>query len=188
VKNFQLVAAGINVFPLLHAIQHKPELWDAHRWRTEYKGTPHKDVQDIWLRYSDTKATADPSNVRPVVQDTRPVWYPAYKELPQVRPLLFDLMRRVEAYELGRVLITRIPPGGRILPHKDADGAYTETADGVRYHIALQGLPGSLFRCGDETVCMQTGTCWSFNHREEHEVINNSADARIHLLVDLRLA
>lgn len=187
-KNFQCIAVNVDVMPLLHAVQRRPELWNQHQWRTTYKGTPHVNVSDIWLRYSSPDMTTDIENTVPVTNDTAPVWFPAFKELPQCRPIIFDLMRRLEAYELGRVLITKIPPGGRILPHKDATGAYTDTQDGSRYHIVLQGNPGSLFHCGDEQVCMRTGEVWHFNHLEEHAVTNNSDDDRIHLLVDVRTA
>jgi hypothetical protein len=33
---------------------------------------------------------------------------------------------------------------------------------------------------------MLTGTAWWFQHREVHAVENNSADDRVHLLVDVR--
>jgi hypothetical protein len=50
----------------------------------------------------------------------------------------------------------------------------------------LQGLPGSLYHCGDETVTMLTGSVWWFQHREIHSVENNAAGDRVHLLVDFR--
>lgn len=187
-KNFQRIAAGVVVMPLLHAVQRQPELWNQHEWRTKYEGTPHVDVSDIWLRYSSPQATLDTGNLQPVVDDMKPIFYPAWEKLPQARSIVFDLMHMLGAYELGRVLITKIPPGGVILPHRDAAGAYTDTKDGARYHVVLQGLPGSVFRCGEEKVNMMTGEVWYFNHREEHEVTNNSADDRIHLLIDSRNA
>lgn len=187
-KNFQLIAQNIDMTPLMHALQRNPDLWNKRKWRTTYEGTPHAQVSDIWIRYSDESATGDTHNVSAVTQDTRPIWYPEWHQLPQLRPLVFGVMQRVEAYELGRVLITRLPPGGRILPHSDAVGAYTDQEDGARYHVVLQGLPGSLYRAGDETVNMLTGQVWWFNHLAEHEVVNNSADDRIHLLIDTRNA
>jgi hypothetical protein len=33
---------------------------------------------------------------------------------------------------------------------------------------------------------MATGDIWWFNNRIEHEVINNSATERIHMVVDIR--
>jgi len=51
----------------------------------------------------------------------------------------------------------------------------------------LQGLPGSLYKCGDETVEMLTGEIWWFDAHSTHEVLNNSAGDRVHLLVDVRI-
>ena len=56
-----------------------------------------------------------------------------------------------------------------------------------RYHIVLSGHPGSIFRAGDEQVTMLTGEVWWFDNTKEHEVINNSADDRIHLIVDIKV-
>lgn len=185
-RYFQRIAMGIDVIPLYHAVMHQPELWNEQTWRTTYKNTPHVDVSDIWLRYSAPDKTNDTARTQQVTDDVRPVFYHAWNKLPQVRPIVFDLARRVEAIELGRVLITKVPPGGRILRHADAHGEYVDS--GARYHIVLNGLPGSLYMCGDETVNMLTGECWWFDHKAEHEVQNNSVDDRVHLLVDFRLA
>ena len=95
-------------------------------------------------------------------------------------------MVRVDGHELGRLLVTKIRPGGRILPHADVTGDYVNQGNISRYHIVLQGLPGSQFRAGDETVCMRTGEVWWFNAHAEHEVFNNSADDRIHLIADVK--
>jgi len=185
-RNFQLIASNVDVLPLVLALQARPRLWDAHRFRTTYTGTPHVDVSDILLRFPAPEKTRDPDVLGDVLEDMEPVFYPAWQELPQVRPIVFDLMRRVEAVSLGRVIITRLEPGGRILPHADTDGDYVARDDGMRFHVVLQGLPGSLYHCGQETVSMATGSVWWFQHREIHSVENNSADARIHLLVDFR--
>lgn len=185
-RNFLCLHRGTDVAPVMNALMLNEHLWNEHRYRTSYKGTPHVDVDDIWLRFSDDSKVADPAELRKVINDDRPVWYPAASILP-VKPIVFGLMQRVGAYELGRLLITRVRPGGRILPHADKEGSYVHQGDIARYHVVLQGLPGSLFRCGDETVNMQTGEIWLFNAHKVHEVQNNSADDRIHMLVDVRL-
>jgi hypothetical protein len=185
-RHFQTIANNIDVLPLTMALHTRPQLWNAHNFRTTYTGTPHYDVSDILLRFPAPEKTRDPDNVDAVLEDLEPVFYPAWQELPQVRPIVFDLMRRVEAFSLGRVIITRLRPGGRIAPHADTDGNYVARDDGMRFHVVLQGLPGSLYHCGDETVTMLTGSVWWFNHKETHFVENNSSDARLHLLVDFR--
>jgi len=121
-----------------------------------------------------------------VQNDHGAVWYPAASKLPEVKPLVLNLMRYLDAYSVGRILITRIAPGGRILPHADVDGDYVHLDDISRYHLIVQGLAGSMFRCGDETVRMQTGDVWWFDAHIEHDVTNNSADDRIHLIADIR--
>lgn len=184
---FQQVGANLDIGPLLMALQAQPQLWNAHRFRTTYAGTPHTQVDDILLRFSAPEKTADPDQLRDVLEDMEPVFYPAWSQLPQARPLVFDLMRRFEAFQLGRVLITRLPPGGRIAQHADTDGNYVARDDGLRFHVVLQGLPGSLYHCGQETVQMLTGSAWWFQHREVHSVENHSADDRVHLLVDMRV-
>ena len=39
--------------------------------------------------------------------------------LPHLRPLVFGLMAKLEAVQLGGVLITRVPGGQQVKPHDD---------------------------------------------------------------------
>jgi Aspartyl/Asparaginyl beta-hydroxylase len=182
-----MLAGNVDVLPLAMALQTQPDLFNEHTFRTTYDGTPHVDVDDVLLRFSAPDKTADVGEIGPVIEDTAPVFYPAWHRLPQVRPLVFDLMRRLEGVALGRVIISRVRPGGRILPHADSDGEYAVRADGLRCHVVLHGLPGSLFHCGEETVQMLSGSAWWFNHRETHSVENNSSDERLHLMIDIQV-
>jgi hypothetical protein len=100
---------------------------------------------------------------------------------------VFDLMRRVGAYALDRLLITRLLPGRRIHPHADDVGPYVHDPERSRYIVALQGLPGATYRVGDETVTPLSGQVWWFDATTQHEASNNSADDRIYMLVDLRV-
>lgn len=177
-KNFLKIADGIDVTPLLMALKANPELWNQNTLRTEHVGTAHHEVDDIWLRFNDLKEGIDA-----VADGHESVNYPAFFALPQARPLVFGLMARVEGERLGRCLITQLKPGKKILPHEDggSHAAYYE-----RFHIVLQSLPGNHFRCGDEAIGMKAGEVWWFDNAVEHEVINNSSDDRIHLIVDIR--
>jgi hypothetical protein len=145
--------------------------------------TPHKEVSDIWIRFNDLKSYEESKDAAKILDEHESIWYSAVNDLPSVRTVVFQIMGRVQGIRLGRVLITRLAPGKKIEPH--ADGG-THAAYYERYHAVLQGLPGSLFRCGDETVNMQTGSVWWFQNAIEHEVINNSCDDRIHLIVDIK--
>jgi len=176
-NNFQCLAANVDTIPLMNAIMRDPDLWNQHTLRTTHPGTAHSEVDDIWLRFNDID---EPEGVP---NDTDCINFPAFWSLPQARPLIFDLMRRVEGERLGRVLITRLAPGCKIDPHVDG-GAPATYYD--RFHIVLNSAPGCLFRAGDETVHMGTGQVWWFDNTKEHEVINNSVDDRIHLIIDIR--
>ena len=178
------LAEGVDVRPLALALFRQPELWNEHRFRTQFPNTPHGDVDDIWLRFTDPEKCVSTGNV---IGDDRPVWLPPAAKLPEAKPIVLDLMRRVEAWCLDRVLITRLRPGGRILPHADKDGEYVQDPHRLRAHVVIQGLPGSLYTTGGETVNMRTGEVWFFDAREVHEVVNGSSDDRIHLLVDVQV-
>lgn len=177
-RNFHLLMQGIDVAPLMNAVMRQPALWNQNTLRTQHEMTPHKAVDDIWLRFNEL-----PEVVEEVIDEHESINYPAMLALPQARPLIFGLMARMEGERLGRVLITRLAPGEKIDPHVDG-GAHAAYYD--RFHIPLQSAPGCLFRCGDETVHMRAGDCWWFDNSVEHEVINNSAVDRVHLIIDIK--
>jgi len=185
-RYFQRLFQNVDMMPLHHALIRQPELWNTETFRTTYKDTPHGAVDDIWLRYSDQERTANPEDTSEVQNDHGAVWYPGAQALPEAKPLILDLMRYTGAYELVRSVISRIPPGGRILRHADAVGDYVHLGDIARYHFVVQGLPGSQFVCGNEAIDMLTGEVWWFSAHDEHEVKNNSSDDRISLMCDLR--
>lgn len=183
-KNFQLVAQGVDVLPLLLAIKQKPHLWNQNTLRTTHANSPHTSVSDIWIRFNDLEPYQQGgADIAGVLDQHESIWYPAAAELPQVRSLVFALMARVEGERLGRVLITSLEPGKRVDPHPDS-GDHARYFE--RFHIVLQATPGMVFRCGDEQVQMKAGEAWWFQNQIEHEVVNNGSDDRIHLIVDIK--
>lgn len=177
-KNFLKIADGVDVVPLQVALAAKPFLWNEHTLRTSHPGSAHFEADDIWLRFN--RLDEDKTKV---VNDIICFDYPAMLHLPQARTLVYQLMARVEGEQLGRAIITRLRPGERITPHEDQGAPATWYE---RFHIAIHSLPGAIFRAGDETVQMKTGEVWWFDNTVEHEVINNGADDRITLIVDIR--
>lgn len=177
-KNFLKLADNVNVLPIMIELQRNSDLWDENTLRTKHPGTAHAEVSDIWIRFNDT----DISSVD-VVNDKDTIPYRAWKDLPSVKPLIFALMNQVGAIRLGRVIITKLPPGKTITPHVDGGAPATYYQ---RYQVALQCLPGNKFIIGDEEVSFRTGEIWQINNREIHSVVNNSADDRIVMIVDAR--
>lgn len=179
-RNFHKVGEGIDVFPIVHALQRQPDLWDRHTLRTTHPGTAHSQVSDILVWFNDLSG-----DIETIANDREVIAFPAWERLPQLRPVIFNLIRAVEGVRLGRVIITRLSPGKTITPHVDggAPATYFE-----RYQIALQSFPGCVFTAGDEQVQMRTGEAWWFDNQQLHSVVNNSADDRLALIIDVRTA
>lgn len=174
-KNFYKLHGGLDVSPLMTALHSQSDLWDQNTLRTQHEGTAHSQVSDIWLRFNDISGD--------VVEDEECVNYPAIYKLPDAQSFIFWLMGRVKGIRLGRCLITKLTPGKSISPHVDM-GAPAEYYE--RYHVVLSGSNGSIFRAGEEQVTMQTGDVWWFDNKQEHEVINNSPNDRVHMIIDIR--
>lgn len=182
-KNF-LKVGDFDPTALLVALATQPALWDACTLRTRYPESPHHAVSDILLRFNAfPEGNADIETLLVVMDGTECIAFPAWDALPQARPILFDLMRRVEGVRLGRVMITRLPPGKTIPSHVD-EGAPAEYYQ--RFHCVLQNRPGSIFRAGNEAVYMRPGDVWWFDNQQLHSVENGSDDDRIVMIADIR--
>lgn len=175
-RHFYRITEGLDVAPIVHALHTRPGLWNRNALRRDTAELCECD--DIWLRFPTETACIEQG-----LGAYECVNYPAMAELPQARSIIFALMRQIEGERLGPVMITRLAPGKRIYPHDD--GA-AHTSYYKRHQIALHSEPGVLFRAGDETVAMRTGDIWWFDNSIEHEVVNNSPDDRLAMIVDIR--
>jgi hypothetical protein len=186
VNNFQIIANGVDVLPLLLAIKRRPDLWKEDTFLRDYPQGPFGEIESIMLRFPEKSVKETQAEVEAHLLTHDPhesIDYPAYKILHEARPLVMNLMARVQGERLGRVMINKIMPGGRIFPHCDTPlhcEYYT------RFHIVLWGKPGAVIRCDTEQLDMQTGDCFWFNNALEHEVINNSGYERISMVIDIR--
>lgn len=174
--NFERIATGLDVGPLLAALEAQPERWREITVRQDYPGSAHHDTEAIFLRGPRAFTVADYMG-DPVAYD-----YPAMDALADVLvPLLRPLLQAMEVSELGYVLAVNLKPGGRIDEHVD-EGAYAEHY--ARFHLVLTSEPGNTFTVGGESVHMAPGELWWFNHRAPHRVANDSAAGRIHVIFD----
>lgn len=180
-KNFLKIADDLDPTALAAALHLHPELWDQHGERKAYEGSPHLAMHDIWMRFNDPKNLA--LGYEKFTAEHDAVWYPSAAILP-VKPLVFDLMARVQATRLGGVLITKVQPGGKILPH--ADKGWHPEHYNMKVYVPIQSNPGCWNRVGDERVSMKIGEAWYFNNLVEHEVANEGEDDRTTLIVCMR--
>lgn len=185
-RNFLRLAQDVDVVPLLLAIQRRPDLWKEDTYLRDYPQGPFKQIESIMLRFPVKSVHETEEELQKHIStydQHENIDYPAYKLLPEARPIVMALMTRVGGERLGRVMINKIAPGGVIYPHTDTP-AHADYYS--RFHVVLQSQPGVGFRAGDEQVYMATGEVWWFDNKKEHEVINNSAGDRIHMIVDIR--
>lgn len=179
--NFCRIATELDVAPLLQQLQAQPALWTEITGRQDYPGSPHHDTQAIFLRGSLEQT------LEGMQQSLSAVDYPARAKLPEADFLIVEMWRRwpvPDVETLGRVMLAKLPPGGRIDRHAD-EGAYAEHYD--RFHFVLTSEAGNVFECDGQEVSMQPGEVWWFDHRKPHQVYNGSQADRIHLIVDVKL-
>lgn len=183
--SFPVLFEGINVAPVLHALDRQPKLWDSIIDRANSPDSPHRDVSDIWVRYN---AFANLAKSPSTFNDPHiPVWYPAWQALPELRPIVFDLMARLQGEVLGGILITKVPAGKSVHPHIDR-GWHVEYYD--KFYVQIQGSEGCEFCCDDEgkieRFTPKTGQVYLFDNRMLHWVDNKSDIDRITLIVCIR--
>jgi quercetin dioxygenase-like cupin family protein len=175
--NFERVATGLDVLPLLARLDAMPHLWDEITARQEYTGTAHTDTHCIYPR--------GPFKFTPYFYmfDIGAYDYPVMDTLadvlvPILRPLLTDVLK-VDA--LGRVLIVKLKPGGVITPHTD-EGTYADHY--ARFHVAVTGTDKATLTAGGETHHLEPGDAWWFNHKVKHSARNDGDTDRIHIIID----
>lgn len=194
-KNFFKIGEGlIDPWPLLHSLQVQPELWNQYPVRTNFERSAHTAVDDILLRYSPFNRGEDYDDK--ICTEIDVVDFPAWHKLPAAQNFAYGMMTKVLGVHLGRIIISRLLPGGEITEHTDriypAEAKFPNKIPPAqyfeRYHIVLKSQPGVVFKCGDEEIYMGTGEVWWFNNQLPHSVSNKSGSDRIHMILDIRTA
>lgn len=82
-----------------------------------------------------------------------------------------------------RVRLMRLRPGGHILRHTDP--AHEISPKFTRIHVPITTHPAVHFWVREQRVLMQPGEAWHVEVRFPHEVHNQGAHPRVHLVLDL---
>lgn len=165
----RLVAEGYDVAALADALKDE-SLWNGNTARTENPASPHHGCDDIWARYA-----VDYRSQGPFVSE----WYPIADLIP-IKPLVDALCEHVGAYELGGVLITRIPPRHAVRPHKD-HGWHAETYQ--KFGISVAANKEQAFCFQDDELVTKPGDVFWFDNSYIHWVTNPSETPRITVIV-----
>ena len=145
--------------------------------RTTYEGSAHVEVHDIILR--GPKLTEE-ATLAELHAETECEDYAAVEAFPRIARVVGSL---AGDREIGRVIITALPPNGIIYPHVD-EGPVPEEFD--RYHYCAQGGDGNIWMEGTMPYTMQTGELWHTDVSQKHCIVNMMDRERIHVLFDLR--
>jgi Aspartyl/Asparaginyl beta-hydroxylase len=179
-KHFELLKEGLDIDPLLSALEKNQFLWDEIKLRQDTQGSPHKYTETIFVRW------CEELTVHSAFNDLDAINYPAIDVIPEVIPLIEEVIKTSKSQKLGRVLITKLKAGSKIAPHSD-EGIVCASYE--RFHIPLFSEEGNHFYAGDpngsfEDIHMLPGQLWVFNNKETHWLENKSSKPRIHLIVD----
>lgn len=175
-KNFLKLAQGINITSLALQIASHPQLWGQARigklWKEKF---PDLEVEEIMGRYTRSLSR----------DDLQCLWESPAEVITELKALSVYLCGAYKADQVGRVMLTRLPPRRSIPKHADTEGEYCQYY--TRFHVPIVSEPGVQFFCGDEVVEMQPGELWWANIKLPHSIVNDSASDRVHLTIDLHI-
>jgi hypothetical protein len=180
-KNLLQIGSGINVTQLALQLKRNPQLWNEYPLRTSDEASPHYGADDIWPRYMRPELLGVPESH---IGAHESVWYPCEKLLPALRDIVFGVMGLVRGEALGGVLITRVPPGGRIQPHVDL-GWHAEYYD--KFAVQIESHQQQYFAFDDGAYSSAPGDIYWFKNQESHWVVNESPVDRITLIICIKL-
>jgi quercetin dioxygenase-like cupin family protein len=183
----------IDVSKLNTKLSANPQLWNQHTLRTENTDSPHYQCDDIWVRFNAIE-NFDPNNPQAFHGEHESIWYGGRNGLySQVQMMAGELGRLLGKFNsasdalnsLGGILITRIPPGGKVLRHNDAGRWHAEYYKD-KYLIPLKCDDKQAFCFDDERHVTEVGKIYRFNNLVDHWVENNSDQERISLIICMR--
>lgn len=177
-KHIGSLSRQFYVRDLQKQLEAHPEIWNEHRWRTNHPRSPHREADDIWVRYNHIDNLGPDFNM-----PHESVWYPVVEKIPAARELSEEMMQYVGGVKLGGVLITRISPGRQVYPHAD-HGWHAEHYE--KFAILVQGNEGQAFCYEDGGLCCRAGSAFSFQNHVNHWVTNPTHEPRITLIICIR--
>jgi len=156
---------------------YKPYLWDKNNARRMGPGSPHVEMRDIWIRANKNPEGTD------YTKEHDSEWYPAFQALPACRQIIFDVMAAVDGERLGDILITKLPPGGKIHPHVDG-GWHAKYYQ--KFYVPIKNAPGATFNFEDGIIEPDEGDVYYFENDKLHWVENKSQQDRIAMIICIR--
>jgi hypothetical protein len=166
---------------LTEQLEAHPEVWNTITLRTEHPRSPHREIDDIWVRYNPIEHYH--GDMSAFNGEHAGEWYPSAEILPEAKRLAQGIQRDYLGNTLGAVLITKIPAGKRCYPHIDQGwhAGYYE-----KFALQVKGNKQQTFHVAEETLRTKSGDLFEFDNSIEHWVLNPSDEDRITMIVCIR--
>lgn len=182
-KPFELLDVKLDVEALQREVLACDRFDEIHYRRTS-PNSPHYEMTDLWVRYNDIKNFAPLGDGKSTFNDEHDsVWYSVSEELPSIKKVCFDLMRSVDGERLGGILVTKLPPKGKIHRHVDS-GWHAAYYD--KFYIPITTPKGSFFGFDGGDIHSELGQAWWFDNSIPHWVENDTDEERISMIVCIR--
>jgi aspartyl/asparaginyl beta-hydroxylase (cupin superfamily) len=140
------------------------------------KITCQRDTQTIFLRVAATAQA--PGIPNPSIHPSRDS--KVSRRFPRIMAWLDHFSTQLEG-ELGRVLLVRLKPGGKVYRHID-QGDYYRVRH--RFHVMLNSPEGCWLECGDERWETRTGQIVWFDNKCPYEEGNPTGEWSVRMIVD----
>lgn len=183
IQSFRKLDLAVNVKDLQVNLVAHPELFGKWTERFANPASPHREVTDIWVRYNDITPFLEGRPMTEFADEHDSIWYDVADMLPEVKDVVYDIMRHVEGERLGGVLITKLAPGGKVYPHTDS-GWHAKYYD--KFYVPLLNSKGSKFCFDDGDIVAKEGEVYQFNNSYNHWVENESTTDRITMVVCIK--
>jgi hypothetical protein len=184
-RTHELISEGVS--PDIKELQSQVlkcyEDFDLYPYRRINPQSPHAQMTDLWVRYNDVRPFEAKGDFKGFDDPHDSIWYPIADKIPAVKDVVFDLMRLVEGERLGGILITKLPPGGKILRHTDG-GWHARYYD--KFYVPILNAEGATFEFDDGVISPHLGHVWWFDNSQPHWVENRSDTDRIAMIVCIR--
>jgi len=182
---FTKIAEGLDVRGVQEELAAHPYFWGEMSARKLVPGSPHKDMDDIWLRFRDLEEYKNTygADFKHLCDSHKSIWQNCSNTLCKTTKLALKVFQLSQANNLGGVLLTRLPAGGEIFPHIDSGW---HAAVHRKFYCAIQNKPGATFHWQDKAFEAQDGDVFEFRNDKLHWVKNNSTFPRISMIVCVR--
>jgi len=156
------------------------DLWDEYPQRRTAIGSPHKEMTDIWVRYKDPEECIKTGDWSAFTCEHESEWL---KDFPQVKEIAEKLMAFLDGERLGGILITKLPPNGKIESHTDT-GWHASYYD--KYFVPIKNEKGAKFCFETGEIEPKAGECYAFRNDKLHWVKNDSSEDRIAMIICIK--